>query len=143
MFAHLADETRNLCHGFLGALFSVILVLARGDTLAVLAVCGALYLNFVFITAALHFYFKAVHSNGNSGAYLMYAIGLTFISFFTWLLLLVFVASGKIPFLTIDKDVQVCVGIGLYGAFVFMMAIAHFSAMSSVESRNPSEDKEH
>lgn len=54
MFAHIAEETTRLAHGFLGALFGLMLVLPQSQSFeSVCILCAALYAAFVLNTGML------------------------------------------------------------------------------------------
>lgn len=141
MFAHISDETRNLSHGFLGALFSVLLVFSESDFWMVIGTSIFLYFNFVVLTSALHFYFKAVAQNANGDWSLVWAVMLSFFAFFSWMCFVAFVAVGKLPMFHVDMKEQLLAGLAIYFLFASVMAMAHFTAMSSEEGRSHSESR--
>jgi hypothetical protein len=58
MLSHIAEETTRLSHGFLGALFAFMIIVADTKFWPVAGLCFALYVAFVMNTIALHLVFK-------------------------------------------------------------------------------------
>ncbi|HEX8225999.1 MAG TPA: hypothetical protein VF605_19505 [Allosphingosinicella sp.] len=58
MLSHIAEETTRLSHGFLGALFSFMIIVADSNFWTVAILCFAMYVAFVMNTSALHLVFR-------------------------------------------------------------------------------------
>lgn len=68
MLAHVAEETARLSHGFLGALFSVLIALEKAPWFATMSLCFWLFMTFVVNSFALHLFQAISKNDANSTA---------------------------------------------------------------------------
>ena len=133
MLSHIADETRSLAHGFLGALFSVILVVSDTGHMSIVVCCLCLYSLFIVITSILHFVLKSRVEKEMTD--IKYGATITFLTVFSvigWVGCLAAFGFNVAPdYLYIAKPEALRVGIIIYGAFLFVMAVSHLNIMKA------------
>lgn len=130
MLSHIADETRSLAHGFLGALFSVILVFSDEDQVAVFCCCCYLYGLFILVTAMLHYILKSKTEKGD----FHYGVTISLLAIFTFVgygLCLAVFGFGASDLVQIQKMAQIRIGILVYGAFLVVMMFANLNIMKA------------
>jgi len=132
MFSHVAEETTRLSHGFLGALFGILLVMADRHFWLIAVLCLALYVAFVLNTSILHFAFRLAVENREG---LFWAILLVVLE--TLIVAAVFVAYFLNSYQSIEVKYLATLRFGLlvYGAFLSLMNISHMAEILDLKKK--------
>ena len=135
MFAHWADETRNLSHAFLGALFSVLLVFSDKGFVGVFFCSISLYANFLILLVTIHYLFKAMTKKEMNEKYYIATVSLFIFCFLQWVAIFIVFGTPFFNFFIVEHKPAVMVGILLYLLFSVNMVFAHVTAMRSREGK--------
>ena len=127
MFSHIAEETTRLAHGFLGALFGVILLLSPNAFWPVASLCFCLYVAFIVNSGALLLLYRGVVERRTENMLALFPLailyGLGIAAIITYYLF----GLGMTP--EISKDIEhiapVRFGIVVYLVFVVLLNISH------------------
>ena len=134
MFSHIAEETTRLSHGFLGALFSLVIIMTPGDVWPIVILCFSLYAFFFLNSAALHFLYRAVVENRTEAVFAVTGISIILgIMAFGF-----FVTYGMGAFVSFELEYIEALRIGLviFFAFIVLMNIAHVNEIVDLRHRN-------
>lgn len=125
MFSHVAEETTRLSHGFLGALFGLLIVSSSAHFWSLVILCTALYVAFVVNTSWLHLVFKAKMPTTSARGAILQASALVVIE--TLIVGGVFTFYGLNLQGAIDDTLIVPLRFSLivYGTFLAWMNMAH------------------
>lgn len=129
MFSHISEETARLSHGFLGALFSTLLVFTHESAIGIVLLSAALFTIFLGTTTSMHFLFKA-HFEGKSVYYIHTAVVIFLILALSIFTVLGFAVegSGVFPFSS-SSVVAIRVGLIVFATFLTTLIISHIAAI--------------
>lgn len=136
LFSHIAEETRNLAHGFLGALFSVIIVFAGPEQFwNILLLSVGLYFMFFTVCVGLHGSYKLFSDTSDSSKnYKYFALALLcfLLPAFAWCAILAVYGFAWPISLNFSENhrLPILLGILVYGVFVLVMAVSHIYVMT-------------
>lgn len=128
MFSHIAEETTRLAHGFLGAIFGVIIMFSVQNFAAATLLCLALYTTFVVNTLIMKLaYATMVDNRREKIAPLLFLVMLE-----TCQLVGIFVFYFLQVGMNFDLQYSdpIRFSIVVYTAFLVMMNVSHFSEIS-------------
>ena len=133
MFTHVSEETTRLAHGFLGALFAYLIVMAEGQVGPVIQLCLALYVAFVFNSTILFMFQKIAVENANK--YVAWMALLIFVA--ACLLITVIYAYGFGYGVALDKKHESAIrcALGVYVVFLIVMNMSYLSAVFAKKMR--------
>ena len=127
MFSHLAEETSRLAHGFLGALFSIIVVYSHENFGGVLFLCVALYIIFFFNSLSLYFLFGVVIDKKKR--FIKWLAFFSFSGFFLWATIVAGFFTNQVFEFDGDTHRVICLGISVFTLFLGMVDISHCSVL--------------
>lgn len=129
MFSHIAEETARLSHGFLGALFSCLLVFSNESSFAISILCLSLFSIFIASTMSLHFLFKAVHEENST--YFVYTLICVLVYFSLFLFTIIGFAIDISPIMKFSTGTYPVIRVGLvvFATFLVALNISHIAAI--------------
>lgn len=134
MLSHISEETARLSHGFLGALFSVLIAMNQEPWFAVTSLCVWLFFCFLLNSFALHLFkvvTKSASGDDKTGSIiwlvLMYllSVGLLILAFAVYgfgFELFGYFQSG------IQNEIVIRIGLGVFMLFMFFTNLTGFFA---------------
>lgn len=134
MFSHIAEETTRLAHGFLGALFSFLIVTATTLFVPIAVLCVALYTTFVVNTLTL----KLVYSSavdGERGAVIPMVILIVVEALMVSGIVLVYGLQYGVNFNWGTALLPMQFGLAVYAAFLTLMNMAHVVAIFDLQRK--------